>query len=319
MAAIREPGQINENTTLIDIGMQGAYGVTAVYLIQGARTCLIDAATRLTAPRLARILSELGALPPDLVITTHPHYDHTHGIPLLRQEASRLGKKMEVLASDEAIPLLADSTFNDVFGGGPFESIRDVTPLREGDTIDLGGITLRVYHVPGHCPGHVAILDEKTGNIFVGDAIGYKVSDTIFLPPFMPPAWDSNAFLSSVDRLKQIPYETLCLAHFGYIYGSEAKGILDEAVETWDTWWQFYRRHADRLGDTDYLLQAMRKELNPGHPDLRPVSFGMRVMLGLTLAAGTVAGKRTAFIDKLAFGDTVKDLAAGYRMYTSIH
>lgn len=319
MSAIRHAGKINKNTTLVDIGMEDAYGVTAVYLIQGARKCLIDGGTRTEAPRLLKTLKELDAFPPDLIVVTHPHWDRTQGIPLLRQEAATHGEKIEVLASNEAIPLLADASFNDVFGGGPYESIQDVTAVKEGDTIDLGGIALRIYEVPGHCRGHTAILDEKNGNLFVGDAIGDKISDAIFLPPFMPPAWDPDAFLSSVNKLKQIPYETLCLSHFGCMYGSEAKSILDEAVETCNTWWQFYARHAERLSDTDYLLQAMRKEINPGIPMIRAMSFRSSVLLGLVTAAGTVMGRKTAIIDKLAFGDTLKWLATGYRMYTSAH
>jgi glyoxylase-like metal-dependent hydrolase (beta-lactamase superfamily II) len=185
--------------------------------------------------------------------------------------------------------------------------------------VDLGGISLRIYEVPGHCRGHIAILDEKNSNIFVGDAIGYKISDTIFLPPFMPTTWDPDAFLSSVNKLKQIPYATLCLAHFGYIYGSEARSILDEAVETRNTWWQLYERNADRLNDTDYLLQAMRKEINPGIPNINPTTFKMKVLLGLVSAAGSVTDRKTATLDKLAFGDPLKWLAAGYSTYKSAH
>ena len=107
--------------------------------------------------------------------------------------------------------------------------------------------------------------------------------------------------------------------HFGYIYGSEARSILDEAVETCDTWWQFYERNADRLNDTDYLLQAMRKEINPGIPVLRPMTFRLKVLLGLVTAAGIVMGRKTAIMDKLAFGDLLKWLATGYRMYTGAH
>jgi hypothetical protein len=40
-------------------------------------------------------------------------------------------------------------------------------------------------------------------------------------------------------------------------------------------------------------------------------------MLGLATAAATVTGSKTAVIDKLAYGDTLKDLATGYRLYTS--
>ena len=313
MSAIREPGKINEHTTLIDIGMAGIYGMTAVYLIQGDRTCLIDGGTRQQARRMVQMLTTLGAFPPDVIIATHPHWDHCQGIPLLRQEAARQGKKIEVLASQQAIPLLADTTFNGVFDRGPYESIQDVAVVKEGDTVDLGGITLHIYDVPGHCRGHIAILDDRNRTIFVGDAIGIKVSDDIFLPPFMPPTWDPDAFESSVSKLRQIPYEALCLAHFGCIGGGEAQTILDEALETWRTWWQFFERHDAQLDDSNYLLQAVRKEINPGIPIIRPVSFGLRVLLPLVTGAGSIMGKKTAIIDKLAFGDAVTWLAAGYR------
>jgi glyoxylase-like metal-dependent hydrolase (beta-lactamase superfamily II) len=319
MSAIRQPGKINENTTLVDIGMQDVYGMTAVYLVRGDRTCLIDGGTRIQAPRLAKMLGELDAFPPDLIVVTHPHWDHAQGIPSLRQAASRQGKQIEVLASSAAIPLLADASFNDVFGGGPYESIQAVSPVKEGDAIDLGGITLRIYEVPGHCRGHIAILDEKNRNLFVGDALGDKVSDDIFLPPFMPSTWEPDAFLSSVNKLSQVPYETLCLAHFGCIGGSEARNILDEAVEVCNTWWKFYEKNADRLSDTDYLLQAMRQELNLGVPILRPVTFRLKVLLSLVSAAGSVTGRKTAIMDKLALGDILGWLATGYRMYTSAH
>ena len=319
MASFRLPDKINEDTTLVDIGMEGIYGLTAIYLIRGARKCLIDAGTRTDAPRLVKLLKELDAFPLDLIIITHPHWDHAQGIPFLRQEALRQGRKIEVMASSEAIPLLADASFNEVFDRGPYESIQDVTPVMEGDTIDLGGIALRIYEVPGHCRGHIAMLDEKNSNIFVGDAIGDKLNNNIFFPPFMPPTWEPEAFLSSVNKLKQIPYETLCLAHFGCLYGSEAKNILDEAVETCNTWWQWCERNEDRLSDTNYLLQAMRKEINIGIPDPKPTAFGQRILLGLVSIAGTVIGKRTAIIDKLAFSDPVTWLVTGYRMYKSAH
>jgi len=319
MASFRLPDKINEDTTLVDIGMEGIYGLTAVYLIRGVRTCLIDAGTRTDVPRLVRLLKELGAFPPNLIVVSHPHWDHAQGIPFLRQEALRQGRKIEVMASSEAIPLLADAYFNEVFDRGPYESIQDVTPVMEGDTIDLGGIALRIYEVPGHCRGHIAMLDEKNSNIFVGDAIGDKLNNNIFFPPFMPPTWEPEAFLSSVNKLKQIPYETLCLAHFGCLYGSEAKNILDEAVETCNTWWQWCERNEDRLSDTNYLLQAMRKEINIGIPDPKPTAFGQRILLGLVSIAGTVIGKRTAIIDKLAFSDPVTWLVTGYRMYKSAH
>jgi glyoxylase-like metal-dependent hydrolase (beta-lactamase superfamily II) len=127
MSAIRQSGKVNENTTLIDIGISDVNGITAVYLVEGIRKCLIDGGTRNDAPSMVKMLSKLGAFPPDLIIVTHPHWDHSQGITFMRQEASRLGKVIEVLASSEALPLLADVSFNDAFGSDPYEGIQDVT------------------------------------------------------------------------------------------------------------------------------------------------------------------------------------------------
>jgi glyoxylase-like metal-dependent hydrolase (beta-lactamase superfamily II) len=314
MTAIRQPGKINQNTTLIDIGMQGIYGMTAVYLVRADKTCLIDGGTHTEAGRLLKALRELDAFPPDLIIVTHPHWDHSQGIPFLRREAARQSMSIQVMACDEAVPLLADATFNDVLRSGPYQSIQNVTPVSEGDVIDLGGLTLRIYEVPGHCKGHIAILDQKNRNIFVGDALGIKLSDTLILPPFIPPTWNPDAFLSSVSKLSQVPYDTLCLAHFGLIGGTESRAILAEAVETCSSWWRWYGRHAGRLDDTAYLLRAMREEINPSLPVVKPVSIGMGLLLALISTLGALTGRKTAIIDRLAFGHMLQWLAMGYEM-----
>ena len=115
MSAIRQSGRINANTTLIDIGMWGVSGITAVYLVEGTRKkCLIDAGTRTEAAGLVKALKSLNAFPPDIVIVTHPHFDHTQGIPTLKREASRMGKRIDVLASRDAALHMADRNYNNV-------------------------------------------------------------------------------------------------------------------------------------------------------------------------------------------------------------
>ncbi len=153
--------KINENCTLIDIGLYGVAEVAGVYLIEGERKCLIDCGSQKEAKRLINALKSLDAFPPDLIIATHAHYDHAQGIPLLSKEAGKMGKKIEVMASREAIPLLAEASYNDYFDEGPYESITDVAPLEEGDTVDMGEVSLKIFHVPGHSMDHIAVLDEE--------------------------------------------------------------------------------------------------------------------------------------------------------------
>ena len=317
MVAQRHPGPVNSQTTLIDIGMGNVHGITSVYLLQGTRSGLIDGGTRREAPRLIKQLRALNAFPPDMIVVTHPHWDHTQGIPLLRQAAAAEGKSIEVVASRQAIPLLADPAFNDDFGGGPYQAILDVTPIDDGDRIDLGGIQLRIIDLPGHCDGQIGIVDETHSNIFVGDAIGDKLTDDIFVPPFMPSTWDGQGFIVAIEKLKQIPYETLCLTHFGCISGSEARTILDEALENNRIWWEWFDKHADHLHQTRRLLLAMRSELNVGIPDIRPIYPGMKLGLGVLTTIASLIGRRTRVLDRLYFGHVIEWLATGYGMTKS--
>ena len=41
----------------------------------------------------------------------------------------------------------------------------------EGSVLDLGGVTLRVLHTPGHTPDSVCFLDERRGLLFGGDTL----------------------------------------------------------------------------------------------------------------------------------------------------
>ena len=264
MSVIREPGRINDSTTLIDINMYGVAGATAVYLVEGDRKCLVDAGTSAEAPGLIEALRGLDSFPPDIIVLTHSHFDHAQGIPTLRREAERTGGRIEVLASERAIPLLANRFYNEVFDAGPYEEIRDVTPLKEGDVIDLGSTDLRVYDVPGHSVDHIAILDERHKNIFVGDAIGSKTTDAVFMPPFMPPSWNSEAFQSSIGKLKGVDYDSLCLAHFGCIQGDEARRVPDEALLVCDSWWKLFDENASHLGDIGYMAETVIRQLVPG-------------------------------------------------------
>ena len=249
MTAIRKQGKINEDTTLIDVMMMGIPGGIAMYLIESGKKCLIDGGVASEARHLIKTLEKLNAFPPDIIIITHSHFDHTQAIPAFRKKATKMQKKIDVMASKAAIPLLKDQSYNDVFNMGPYKNIEDVIPFKEGDTVDLEGITLKIFDVPGHCKDDIAILDEKNKNIFVGDAIGAKVADNIRSPPFMPPFFDKNAYYASMNKLKKIDYETLCLAHFGYIYDAEAKNILNEAILTFEKWWGLFEENINKLDD----------------------------------------------------------------------
>ncbi|MFX0043612.1 MAG: MBL fold metallo-hydrolase, partial [Candidatus Hodarchaeota archaeon] len=264
MTANRTPGKVNEDTTLIDAEMMGIPRIMSIYLIEAGKTCLIDSGTHIEARKTLRKLKELKVFPPDIIIITHSHWDHVQAIPFLSQRAKKLGKEIEIYASEAAIPNLRDQSFNDVFESGPFNNIEEeIIPLKEGDIVDLDGITLKIFETPGHMNDDISILDEKNRNLFVGDVIGMKVRDDVFVPSFMPPKWDYQVYLKSIEKLKKIDYETMSLQHFGYIYDEEAKSILDESVANNELYWKTYEENIDHLDDIPYLIENALEKIIP--------------------------------------------------------
>jgi len=264
MTAIREEGKINEDTTLIDVNMMGVPKIMGIYLIESGKKCLIDAGTHIEARKILKQLKQLDAFPPDMIIITHSHWDHVQAIPFLNQRAKKLGKEIKIYAKENAIPKLRDQSWNDVFETGPFNNIEDeVITIKEGDIIDLDGLNLKIFEVPGHLDDHIAILDEKNENFFVGDAIGYKLSDEVFLPPLMPPNFNKDSYLRTIEKIKEINYNTICLDHFGYIYEEEARNILDESIDTFNRFIIQFEKNEDHIDDIPYLIENVLPKLIP--------------------------------------------------------
>jgi len=322
LTAIRRPGKVNENTTLIDFGILGVAGIGAVYLVGSKETLLIDCGTRAEAPRVVRALRQLNSFPPDNIVFTHSHDDHCQGIHYIRKEAEKEGKSINVMASHDAIPLLEDQSWLKVFDPEEhYENIKDVNPIKEGEVIDLKGLTLKILSTPGHSKDHIAILDEKNKNLFVGDLLGLKLGDNAFVPPFMPPYWDTEAFYSSIKKLRGIHYESICLAHFGLIYDAEAKNLLNEAVTTFEAWWKIYES-AEKLGRLDepsYLAETIKKELQVKIPEFTLLKPSLKFLLSLMNLGRKLIRKEPYSVGEIMLRNyVVKWLAEGYKTYKNI-
>ena len=89
------------------------------------------------------------------IALTHHHRDHVSGVA--------------TIASALDVPVLAHAeTLARIPALPPGIATHS---LRDGDTIDLDGTTLRAMHTPGHAPGHIAFFDAARGVLFGGDLV----------------------------------------------------------------------------------------------------------------------------------------------------
>jgi len=99
------------------------------------------------------------------IVNTHGHWDHVGGNAVIK-EMTGAPLMIHQLDAD----FLTDGKLNLSGMMGP----KEVSPaadrlLTEGDEIQVGSLTFRVLHTPGHTPGGISLAGE--GVAFVGDTL----------------------------------------------------------------------------------------------------------------------------------------------------
>jgi hydroxyacylglutathione hydrolase len=116
------------------------------------------------APRIRLELAKVEASCAAILLT-HSHFDH---IGALADLAERTGAPVWLPAAEQDV----FARPNDYFAGFGV-AIRgftgEATLLTGGETVDAGGISFQVTHVPGHSPGHLAYYAD--GCLFSGDVL----------------------------------------------------------------------------------------------------------------------------------------------------
>jgi glyoxylase-like metal-dependent hydrolase (beta-lactamase superfamily II) len=184
-----------------------------VYLIDGGGDfLLIDIGMEDTVDEVVELIRQMDFKLSRcrMVIATHADADHIQGInrarDLLKTRVAAHPAAVEPLESGDRI-----TTFATIKAQGidiPLEPVKIDIRLNEGDTVEVGGLKLEVWHTPGHTPGQ---LSFKLGNLlFCGDNI-YKDSCVGVIDAHH----GSNIpdFLRSLRRIQQDDSEFLLPSH----------------------------------------------------------------------------------------------------------
>lgn len=100
--------------------------------------------------------------------------------------------------------------------------------LSGGQTLDVSkDWKLKVWHVPGHSEGHLAIYDEKNKAAFTSDAVqtdGYPTIDGKMA--FGPTYFTVDAYLATIHFLENQPIEHMFTGHWPAAHGPQVKEFL---------------------------------------------------------------------------------------------
>ena len=153
----------------------------------------------------------------DLLILTHCHIDHRLtrkeilDIPVWSHEnETNFLKDREIFFTAMGLKR-SGLELAELFNSAPgILNIEIDHRLTDGEPIDLGGLTLKTVHTPGHTPGHLAFFIPEHELLFSGD-----IDLTPFGPFYGHDFADINDFLASIEKLKQINSKMLISGHAG--------------------------------------------------------------------------------------------------------
>jgi glyoxylase-like metal-dependent hydrolase (beta-lactamase superfamily II)/8-oxo-dGTP pyrophosphatase MutT (NUDIX family) len=177
---------------------------TNTYLVgridDGGELAVIDPGPAIDS-HVERIL-EAGAGRIRWILTTHTHLDHSPAAAAVKAAtgAQVMGRPAPAGASQDA-------------------AYAPDRILVHGDRLDVGALSLRAIHTPGHASNHLCFMLEQTRMLFTGDHV--MQGSTVVINP---PDGDMRAYLASLEALLAEDIAIIAPAH-GYLIGSPHKEL----------------------------------------------------------------------------------------------
>ena len=187
---------------------------------------------------LAAGLESVGAGITDVrgVLVTHMHFDHIglagrvrqasgawialhpadHAVlsrPDYRDAEVAVVQETEFLRGLGASPAEAADTVGSVAGWAEF--ISTALPdrlLEDGELADVPGWKIRALHTPGHTPGHLCFVDERSRRLFSGDHVLPRITPNISVQRG-DPASPLLSYLDSLARTRDLDVDEVLPAH----------------------------------------------------------------------------------------------------------
>jgi glyoxylase-like metal-dependent hydrolase (beta-lactamase superfamily II) len=217
---------IGRSVYMIDAPFHGVSGVLGTCVVKGESSMVIDPGPTAIIPYIITGLEELGVLPDSLkwISTTHIHLDHACGSwQLLENYPSSMlyvhPKGSRHMINPEKLEVAARGLFGDAVDA--YGEIRGVPPERvveskDGEELDLGGVSVQVLWTPGHSSHHQSYFVPEDEVLIVGDAGGFHDSHTGMIMPTTPPPFNPHKAVESLDRLIALEPRYICYGHFGF-------------------------------------------------------------------------------------------------------
>ncbi|MFW9964038.1 MAG: hypothetical protein ACFFCX_10765, partial [Candidatus Sifarchaeia archaeon] len=113
--------------------------------------------------------------------------------------------------------------------------------------------------------------------------------------------WDMDEYLKSIERIREIDYDSMCMTHFGYIFGEEAHSILDESLSVCKQWWSVFESAEElgKLDDVNHIVERILTDTTMEYPNIGLVDPKLRYGLKLLNATRRIRSKRPVLASEI--------------------
>lgn len=133
----------------------GTEGLSAYLIKTRSGAILLDGTLAENVPAIKRNIEATGTRMRDvkLLLNSHAHFDHAAGLAGLKAAS---GAKLVAGAADKAALDSGLPPGEVSYGVIRFPAVRVDRPVRDGERVSLGGVTLVAHATPGHTPGNTS-------------------------------------------------------------------------------------------------------------------------------------------------------------------
>lgn len=246
-------------------------GHIPAFLYEGEVPVLFDPGVSAFGPLYLRKINTHLSCPQTLVLAlTHSHFDHCGAVPyLLRKipgiKTAASEKAAEVIQRPNAVCLMQklnreyETAMAAELAGEnvAFESFKVDYRLAEGDALELGQDSFRIFETPGHTRDCLSYFFPEKGMLFCGESAGVAEGDFIHTP-FLTSVED---YLASLEKIADIKPEILCIAHNGILTGDDVGRFISAAVDAANNYRDMIDAYLEEhAGDLEGVVERITAE-----------------------------------------------------------
>lgn len=262
-----------EDTHLIDVFEADKPARTGAYVIVDEGVTLIDPGSTRGVGHLEDGLRALGISWRDVrhVVVTHVHLDHAGGVGAVAARAERavvhchpagvrhLADPERLVAASRAV--FGQERLDALFGPVTPVPAWRLAPVQNLDRIPTGRHALVAFDSPGHARHHATYLDERTGALYTGDAVGVRYdpeatgwSRAYWMPTTSPSQFDPVVSLKTLEQLRGLGSVAVLHTHFAASDPATAFGVVAAGLEAYMA---LMERYGSRVQDPKDLQKIL--------------------------------------------------------------